>query len=305
MSRAERRHRAESDAHLIHGSSERGCCHRLKIKLSPPMSIWETSILISGVYWRWILVPLAAGICAAGQADRTVETVLPALSYGASCWSSIDLQNLGDRPVVADVEAHRSTGALVALVGHEGMTVRLNPGVRVSYRAAIDDETSGAWMKIRERITSAALSPILAVSGKTECVAANELRTAVREVAYPMRNPWYSTDVAGTSAGEEISLINTSERAVLASICYSSGTLVSVPAPADPAELVPLCSTAFDAQIPPFGSRQFPVEHEGNSHFSLKTRGEAVVLQMLRRVEARVNLYSVDSTIVFGGEAQR
>ena len=278
---------------------------KLKIKFPLPMSTWETSTVILVVHWRWILLSLLVVVCAAGQPDRTVETVLPALSYGASCWSSIDLQNLGDRPVVADVEAHRSTGALVALVGHDGITVRLKPGERVSYRAAIDDETTGAWVKVREPIASTALSPIIAVSGKTECVAANELRTSSREVAYPMRNPWYSGDVAGTGAGEEVSLINTTERAVLASVCYSSGTLVSVPTQAHPAELVPLCSTAFDVQIPPFGSRQFPVEHDGNSHFSLKTRGEAVVLQMLRRVEARVNLYSVDSTIVFGGEAPR
>lgn len=269
------------------------------------MSTWETRTLIAVNQWRWILLPLVAGMCAAGQPERTVETVLPALSYGASCWSSIDLQNLGDRPVVADVEAHRSTGALVALVGHDGITVRLNPAEHVSYRAAIDDETAGAWVKVRERIASTALSPIIAVSGKTECVAANELRTALREVAYPMRNPWYSGDVAGTGAGEEVSLINTSERSAFASVCYSSGTLISVPTSTDSAQLVPLCSTAFDVQIPPFGSRQFPVAHDGNSHFSLTTRGEAIVLQMLRRVEARVNLYSVDSTIVFGGEAPR
>jgi hypothetical protein len=45
------------------------------------------------------------------------------------------------------------------------------------------------------------------------------------------------------------------------------------------------------------------VEHEGNSHFSMKTQGDAIVLQMLRPLETGVKIYSVDSTIKFGGEA--
>jgi len=45
------------------------------------------------------------------------------------------------------------------------------------------------------------------------------------------------------------------------------------------------------------------VEHEGNSHFSMKTEGDAIVLQMLRPLETGVKIYSVDSTIKFGGEA--
>src|SRR5947209_1146038 len=95
-----------------------------------------------------IVCSLCMWVAASCGAERTVDSVLPALSYGPSCWSSIDLENLGDRPVVADVEAHRSTGALVALIGHEGLTVRLGPGERVSYRAAIDEETTGAWVKV-------------------------------------------------------------------------------------------------------------------------------------------------------------
>ena len=58
-------------------------------------------------------------------------------------------------------------------------------------------------------------------------------------------------------------------------------------------------------RIPPFASRQFPVEHEGNSHFSMKTQGDAIVLQMLRPLETGVKIYSVDSTIKFGGEFRR
>jgi hypothetical protein len=87
-------------------------------------------------------------------------------------------------------------------------------------------------------------------------------------------------------------------------LCYSAGNLYSRPSDARAtAELTPICSASFDVQIPPFASRQFPVEHEGNSHFSMNTQGEAIVLQMLRPLETGVKIYSVDSTIKFGGEA--
>jgi len=58
----------------------------------------------------------------------------------------------------------------------------------------------------------------------------------------------------------------------------------------------------FDVQVPPFGTREFPVERQGNSYFSLKTRGDSVVLQMLRPANEGVLVYTVDSTIKFGGE---
>ena len=64
----------------------------------------------------------------------------------------------------------------------------------------------------------------------------------------------------------------------------------------------PVCTTAFDVQVPPFGTRDFPVEREGNSYFSLKTRGESVVLQMLLPSNEGVLIYTVDSSIKFGGE---
>ena len=64
----------------------------------------------------------------------------------------------------------------------------------------------------------------------------------------------------------------------------------------------PLCSAAFEVQIPPFGTREFPVERQGNTWFSLKTRGDSVVLQMLRPLSQAARIYTVDSTIRFGGE---
>ena len=68
-------------------------------------------------------------------------------------------------------------------------------------------------------------------------------------------------------------------------------------------ELMPICSTV-DVQVPPFASIQFPVEREGSSQFSIKTRGDGIVLQMLRPLETGVKIYKVDSTIQFGGEAE-
>jgi hypothetical protein len=68
-------------------------------------------------------------------------------------------------------------------------------------------------------------------------------------------------------------------------------------------DLTPLCSEIIDELVPPFGSRRFPVAHGGNSHFSLTTRGDAIVLQMLRPAQAGVKTYRVESTITFGDVA--
>jgi len=145
---------------------------------------------------------------------------------------------------------------------------------------------------------------VVAVSGEAECVIGDQLRTAGREVVYPTQSPWFSGDVTDLPGGL-LSLINTSERAVKASACYSSGGLYSTPTGTRAAaELMPICTTAFEVQIPPFGAREFPVARDGSSHFSLKTQGAAIVLEMLRPVDASVKMYKVDSTIEFGSEVQ-
>ncbi len=232
-----------------------------------------------------------------------METVLPSLDYGPMCWSSLTLQNLGDREVTVEIESHRASGGLVPLVGHSQLIVQLKPGDHESYKLEIPEETGRAWVKIRERVPSPERSPVLAISGMAECVEGNQLRDTPREVAYPTRNPWFSGDIEEMH-GNVISLVNTSETPAKASLCYSAGNLYFVPNPDRPAsELTPLCSSAFEVQIPPFAARQFPVEHDGNSHFSMKTQGDAIVLQMLRPLETGVKVYSVDSTIKFAGEA--
>ena len=254
---------------------------------------------------RILAFVLSLGCAIAGDRERVVESVLPSLDYGPTCWSSIDLQNLGDREVTVDIEPHRASGGLVALVGRKQFTVRLSAGERDSYRLEIQEETGRAWVKIREKIPSPQLNAVVAVNGRAECAVENQLRSTPREVAYPTANPWFSGDIEEMH-GNVISLVNTSEFAAQASLCYSAGNLYSLPSDSrgPAAELTPICSASFNIQIPPFASRQFPVEHEGNSHFSMKTQGEAIVLQMLRPLETGVKIYSVDSTIKFGGEAE-
>ena len=247
-----------------------------------------------------LLVVLAAAP-AIGQ-ERQVESVVPALAFGGNCTSTVTMQNLSNRAVSADVEAHKPSGALAPIAGAAAIGIRLSPGERTSYQPQIAEETESAWVKVRERVPSPRLSPVVAVSGETECVIGDQLRSVGREVVFPTQSPWFSGDVTDLPGGL-LSLINTSERAVRAWACYSSGGLFSAPnGTRAAAELMPICTTAFEVQIPPFGAREFPVARDGSSHFSLKTQGAAIVLEMLRPVDLSVKMYKVDSTIQFGTE---
>ena len=228
-----------------------------------------------------------------------MESIVPALAYGPACTSVVELRNLGEREASVDVEGHAPGGGLVPLEGRPGIAVHLAAGERGRYRLEIHEETEGAWVKVRQHLRAGA--PAVAVSATTECVAANQLRTAQRGVAFPTRNPWYSSQAAETP-GSRISLINTSERSAKASVCYSSGGLYALPGPHPTAELQPICSIAFELQIPPFGSHDFATQREASSYFSLKTVGDAIVLTMLRPVDANVRVYTVDSSIRFGSE---
>ena len=244
---------------------------------------------------------LAACACAADQ-ERVVTSIIPSLDYGPSCWSSLTLTNLADRIVTVEVEAHREGGGLVGLADLSPAILHLDPGERSTHRLEIADESGQGWLKVRERIPEPKLSPAIAVSAVSECTIHNQLLTTPRQLSYPTRNPWFSGDI-DEMHGNVISLVNTSELAARASLCYSAGNLYSVPTEGHPApELSLVCSHTFDVQIPPYAARQFPVEREGSSHFSIKTQGEAIVLQMLRPVESGVKVYKVDSSITFGDE---
>jgi len=233
-----------------------------------------------------------------------VESIIPWLAFNSSCSSAVNVQNLGSREVVAEIEGHKSSGALTPLVGRSGIEARLAPGERGEYKLQLSEETTGAWVRVREHVPSPQLTPVLAVSGATECVVGNELQTTVRDVAWPARNPWYSGDVNEGDDGI-VAMINTSERPALVRACYSFGVLYSVPDPRRPAaDLTPVCSDTIQEMVPPFGTRQFPIQRGGNSHFLLTTRGEAIVLQMLRPAGTTVKVYKVDATIKFGEEVQ-
>ncbi|MDR3701123.1 MAG: hypothetical protein P4L56_15865 [Candidatus Sulfopaludibacter sp.] len=246
------------------------------------------------------LLLLLAGLVTASAQPRMIESIVPALEYGRSCTSSIELRNLSERSVRLEVEAHRAMGGLVPLSGRPGANVELAPYEHVALRLEVEGESGAGWVKVREPVPPGA-SPAVAVEGVTECVAGDRLRREVRDVAFATRGPWFSGDV-GELEGSELSLINTSDSAVTASGCYSSGSLFSNPGGSAGGELQPVCSASFHVQVPPFGTRRFPVRRENSSHFSVRTQGAAIVLQMLRPVDASVRLYKVDSSIQFGNE---
>ena len=235
--------------------------------------------------------------------NRVVESIVPWLAYNATCWSAVEVQNLGNREVTAEVEAHKSSGALARspdIAESKCISPRASmPNTNCNCRKRPPAHGSGC---ARESLRN--LSPVLAVSGATECLAANELHNTDREIVWPTRNPWYSGDVTDNDDGV-IAMINISERPARVWGCYSFGVLYSVPHNDRPAaELTPVCSETIDEMVPPFGSRQFPVARGGNSGFSLKTRGDAIVLQMLRPAGTSVKVYRVDSTIKFGEEVK-
>jgi hypothetical protein len=149
-------------------------------------------------------------------------------------------------------------------------------------------------------LKNARASPAVAISGATECKQDGGAHTAVRQIAYGSRNPWFASDVADLP-GAVIGLVNLSSTPVQASLCYSSGTLIGMPdGSAAGRELHALCSSTEMVQVPAYGTRQFPVERDGNSYFSLRTRGDSMVLQMLRPSPEAASLFRVDSSIKFG-----
>jgi hypothetical protein len=255
------------------------------------------------------LLLLGAGAQAADKAhsqeraqDRIVTSILPSLDYGTACWSTVTLANLGDRVVTVEIEAHRAEGGLIGLAGLDETVLHLNPGEHVSHRLEVTDEAGVGWLKVRERIPAPQLAPVVAVSGLSECTVDNQLRSTPRQLSYPTRNPWFSGDIEQMT-GNMITVVNTSERAAQASLCYSRGNLYSVPTTGRAApELTLVCSKAFEVLLPPYATRQFPVQRDDSTHFGVKTMGDAIVLQMLHPVAAGVKVYSVDSTVKFGGE---
>jgi hypothetical protein len=99
-----------------------------------------------------------------------------------------------------------------------------------------------------------------------------------------------------------MALVNASAQEARADLCYSAGNLYFVPAEMPDKRLARLCSWSEEVAIPPFGSREFTMEREGSTEFAVHTRGESIVLLLLRPVAAGLRVYRVDSTIQFGSE---
>jgi len=248
-----------------------------------------------------ISVILASAALAALAQPRPVDRILPALAASKTCTSVIQLQNLGERPAALAVEAYTEDGALVALKGHPAIAVDLAPRQRESYRLELPGETSGAWVRVREMPADQPASSVVTVSGSTECVVGDELRSVARQVAFPLRNPWYEGDVSELP-GDLLAMVNTSTEPATAFLCYSGAAFYSVPDGRQGGQLQPVCTSSLAVQVPPFSARQFPVAREGSSHFSMHARGAAVALQMLKPPGGDVKIYVVDSSIHFGSE---
>jgi hypothetical protein len=205
----------------------------------------------------------------------------------------MEVENAGGRPAVADLEAHAAGGALLG--GKGGGLVHLAPGGGRSYQLE-----AGAWLKVREHIPANA-GPVVAARGISECIDGDVVRSSRLEPAFAMRNPWFAGEPNPT--GGVILLINAGAAPVQAAGCYSAGNLYSLPrADRGPPRFEPVCSETFEIEIAPFATREFPLERNGSRWFRLQTRGDSIVLQMLRPLGTTTRQFVVDSTIRFGGE---
>jgi hypothetical protein len=272
----------------------------------------------------WMLAALATA-----AASRAPVVVIAALRAGPGCFSTISAGNQIERDVATEIQARLESGALVPLEVVEPPAATqprseprsepaaagrsqpspillpvegfgLAPHQRRNFRLGDRQEAGDAWVGVWEADPPGTL-PALVVEGYVECVAGDQLRTAPRSAALAMRNPWFAGEVAD-SAGAMMAVVNASAQAALADLCYSAGNLYFVPADMPDGRLVRLCSWSEQVAVPPFGSRTFPVAHEGARAFALHTRGNSVVLLLLRPVAPGVREYHVDSSIHFGSE---
>jgi hypothetical protein len=283
-----------------------------------------------------LLVTLILAALAAVAASRAPTVVIAPLRADAGCFSTISVQNLSGRGLAAEIQARLETGALVPLelVEEPGATqprseprrqprgearddpaaasfepasialefedISFAPHQRRSFRLGGRQETADAWVGVWEADPPGML-PALMVEGFVECVTGDELRTTPRFAALAMRNPWFAGEMANRD-GAMIAVVNASAQAAAADLCYSAGNLYSVPERMPDGRLAWLCSWSEQVSIPPFGSRQFPMAREGAIEFALHTRGDSIVLLLLRPVAVGVREYHVDSSVHFGSE---
>ena len=231
-----------------------------------------------------------------------LESVVPDLASGPACTSHVELRNLGAQTVEVSLEGHVDGGALVPLEGQRGLAVRLAPGQQSTFGFGSGQGTGGGWVKVREPLSPESDAASVAISGAVECTENDVLKTVFRPVAFALRNPWFEGDTA-SFPGAELLIVNTEPHPASARACYSAGSFYSVPRGRGGAgEWQPVCSAVWETQLAPFASARVPLEHPGDTHFSLRTRGGAIVLQILRPLDGSTRLFTVDSTIHFEQE---
>ena len=235
------------------------------------------------------------GLAAVPAPSRTVVSVVAPLAYGQQCWSTVELRNLGARVVAVTVEGHRESGALVGLEGTESTAVKLAPRQRLSLQLRdTEGEAAMGWVRVLEELAVGSDRSVVAVSGKTECVAGDQLRTMAQTVSYPMRNPELESLVE-EMPGRRLLLLNTSGEAAAIDICYSRGSWTVV----DDQRRV-ICSATSSVQLPPFGLATAPISREGSTEIVVKGTGGELVIRALRLEAETTRVYSVDSSIRFG-----
>ncbi len=252
---------------------------------------------------RILLLLLAVshiGLALDAKHAQTVVSVLSPLAYGPTCWSSVQLQNLGTARATVNVEGHKGSGALVALVGATSVNLTLEPGQKVTLRLDVPDEESPeGWVRIRESVAEAT-EPTVAVSGQTECHDDNHVTTVAQTVAFPTQDPWLAAAVDDLP-GRLLMILNASNRAATATACYSTGSTVTLPGTdGGVVEATPLCAEKRLLQIPPFGTTTLPIVSGGNSRFGITTNGASLVLRVLVPQHGGTKTYEVDSSVKFG-----
>ena len=249
--------------------------------------------------WSRLLASLI--ICAVADAADTGRTafvsVLIQLSYGERCRSAVTLENLRERTADVDVEGHDGSGALVKLEGASSKRLHLAPAQKTTLRLQDEgQESAEAWIKVTE--TEANGGPGVAVSGSTECTMQNEVTTVPGAVAFPSRDPWLEADVDDLQ-GKTVLVLNSDAAAAAVRVCYSNGSQVELPRRGTGGEITPVCRSTRSVHLPPFALELLPVEREGSSNLTVRTRGAALVLKVLKPQPGKTRVFSVDSSIVF------
>jgi hypothetical protein len=241
-------------------------------------------------------LPIAAAL--AEQPARFLESVVYPLASNSTCWSSVSLRTV--MPVRFRVAAHNKSGALISFAGNDTVPPQLAAGASLTLRLeASDEESLEAWVQLREELREESL-PVLAIKGTTECVSNDALLIQPAGVMFPARNPWISGNVSDFGV-KTVWVLNTSDAPAAATACYSSGTYVQVPDGDDsPGQTREVCSETDDIFLPPFAMRTLPVQKEGSVYFSLRTRGNSLIVSVKDDTGNHSRKYSVDSTVKFG-----